>query len=65
LISADVLLQELQQFRPHLHVLCDQRGVGNPCDLLEHQRGLQVKYHQREYRVLQHLLLQGLRLESP
>jgi hypothetical protein len=65
LIFADVLLQELQQFRPHQHVLYDQRGVGNPCDLLEHQRVQQVKFHQREYHVLQHLLQQVLRSLSP
>jgi hypothetical protein len=65
LIFADVLSQALQQFQPHQHVLYDQRGAGNPCDLLVHQRAQQVKFHQREYHVLQHLLLLTPHLLSP
>jgi hypothetical protein len=38
-------------------------GANNPCDLLGHQREQPVRYHQREYRVLQHLLQQVLHLE--
>jgi hypothetical protein len=65
LISVDELSQELQQFRPHQHVLYDQRGASNPCDLLEHLRAQQVKFHQREYRALQHLLQRVQHLLSP
>jgi hypothetical protein len=41
-------------------VLYDLNGVGNPCDLVEDQREQQVRFHRREYRVLQHLLQRGL-----
>jgi hypothetical protein len=50
----------LRQLRRH--VQCDQNGASNLCDLLAHLRVQQVKFHQREYRVQQHLLQQGLHL---
>jgi hypothetical protein len=43
----------------------DLRGVGNPCDPLVHQHAQQVKFHQREYRELQHLLQLAQHLQSP
>jgi hypothetical protein len=56
------MLSELQRHPIHQHGLCGLNGGGNPCDLEEHRRVQQVRFHQREFRVLQHLLQQGLRL---
>jgi hypothetical protein len=40
-------------------------GVDNPCDLAEHQRAQQVRFHQRGFRVPQHLLQLELHLLNP
>jgi hypothetical protein len=59
------MLSGLQQHLIHLHALCGLNGGGNPCDLVEHQHAQQVRFHQREYRVLQHLLQRVLHLLNP
>jgi hypothetical protein len=59
------MLLALQQRLIHRHELCGLSGVGNPCDLVEHQRAQQVRFHLRGYRVLQHPLQQELHLLNP
>jgi hypothetical protein len=54
------MLSELQQHQIHQHELCGLNGVDSLCDLVEHQRVLQVRFHQHGFRVLQHLLPQEL-----
>jgi hypothetical protein len=56
------MLLALQQRLIHRHELYGPSGVGNPCDLVEHLREQQGKFHLRGYRVLQHLLRQVLHL---
>jgi hypothetical protein len=48
-----------------LHVLYDLNGEGNPCDLVLDQHVQQVRFHQRGFRELQHLLQQVLRYLIP
>jgi hypothetical protein len=61
-IFAALSLQVLPPRQPRQREQYGRIGVSNPYGQLVHQRVLQVKYHQREYRERQHLLQLGLHL---
>jgi hypothetical protein len=56
------MLSELLRHLIPRHALCGLNGGGNPYDPVEHQRAQQVRFHQRGFHVLQHLLQQELHL---
>jgi hypothetical protein len=59
------MMKGLPQFLIRQRELCDPNGASNPCDLVEDQRELPVRFHQREYRGLQHLLQRELNSLAP
>jgi hypothetical protein len=61
ILRADSLkMTRSQQFLIRQRELYDLNGASNPCDLVEDQREQQVRFHQRGFRVLQHLLQREL-----